>query len=126
MVGRYAFTEGRLRGFVLGTNLRWESSKVVGYANTTKVLSVGGLQNYPVIVSDVAREYRTDPVFAGGAFASYSRRILGDKVRWKVQLNAQDVFSKVGLRVIAANGDGSPIWAMSPSRAYELTHRFEF
>lgn len=126
MVGRYAFTEGRLRGFVLGTNLRWESSKVVGYANTTKVLSVGGLQNYPVIVSDVAREYRTDPVFAGGAFASYSRRILGDKVRWKVQLNAQDVFSKVGLRVIAANGDGSPIWAMSPSRAYELTNRFEF
>ncbi|MFM8618177.1 MAG: sulfatase-like hydrolase/transferase [Opitutaceae bacterium] len=23
-------------------------------------------------------------------------------------------------------GDGSPIWAMSPSRTYELTNRFEF
>jgi hypothetical protein len=127
LVGRYGFSEGSLKGLSIGTNLRWESGKVVGYGTATKNLSIGGVENYPVIVSDPSsREYRTDPVFAGGAFASYSRRIFSNKIRWKVQFNAQDLFSKVGLRVIAANGDGSPVWAMSPSRAYELSNSFEF
>jgi hypothetical protein len=127
LVGRYGFSEGRLRGLSIGTNLRWESAKVIGYGTTTKNLSIGGVENYPVIVSDPSsREYRTSPVLAGGAFASYSRRIFSNKIRWKVQLNCQDLFSKVGLRAIAANGDGSPVWAMSPSRAYELSNSFEF
>jgi len=47
-------------------------------------------------------------------------------VRWKIQLNAQDLFSEQGLRRVAVNGDGSPIWALNPPRAYELSNSFDF
>jgi hypothetical protein len=57
---------------------------------------------------------------------NYARKILDGRVKWKVQLNAQNLFSKEGLRVIAANADGSAVWGMSPPRAYELTNTFEF
>ena len=126
LIGRYNVSEGRLRGLSLGTSLRWESGKVIGYGQTTKLFNFGGLQNYPGQVSDLSREYKTGSVIAGGTFINYSRRILGNRVRWKVQLNAQDLFSEQGLRRVAVNGDGSPVWALNPPRAYELSNSFDF
>jgi hypothetical protein len=124
--GRYSFSEGRLKGLSLGTNLRWESGKVIGYGTTTMLYNFGGLENYPGQASDLSKEYMTGSLIAGGMFINYSRRVLNNKVRWKIQLNAQDLFSEQGLRRVAVNGDGSPVWAMSPSRAYELTNSFDF
>ena len=126
LVGRYSLSEGKLKGLSLGTSLRWESGKVIGYGQTTKAFNFGGLQNYPGQVSDLSREYKTGAVIAGGTFINYSRRILNNKVRWKIQLNAQDLFSEQGLRRVAVNGDGSPIWALNPPRAYELSNSFDF
>ncbi|MBL9185895.1 MAG: hypothetical protein JNK23_00310 [Opitutaceae bacterium] len=126
LVGRYKFNEGRLKGFTLGSNLRWESGKVLGYAQTNTIFNFGGLSNYPGRVSDTSREYRGDAQLTGGMFATYGRRIFNGKVNWRVQLNAQNLFGERGLRVFAANPDGSPIWAMSPARAYELSNTFEF
>ena len=57
---------------------------------------------------------------------NYSRRIFSGRVRWKVQLNAQNLIGDHGLRVIAANPDGSSIWGLAPARTYELSHSFEF
>ncbi len=126
LVGRYRFSEGRLKGFALGTNLRWESGKVLGYAQKTTTFNFGGLTDYPGRVSDTSKEYRGAAQLSGGMFASYGRRIFNGKVNWRVQLNAQNLFGEHGLRVFAANPDGSPIWAMAPARAYELSNSFEF
>ena len=126
LIGRYSFSEGRLKGLSIGTNLRWESGKVIGYGQTTKLFNFGGLQNYPGQVSDLSREYKTSAVIAGGMFINYSRRILNNKVRWKIQLNAQDLFSEQGLRPVAVNGDGTPVWALNPPRVFELSNSFEF
>lgn len=126
LTGRRSFSDGWLKGVSAGTSLRWESGKVIGYGQTTKLFNFGGLQNYPGQVSDLSREYRTGPVLAGGAFVTYSRRILNNKARWKIQLNAQDLFSEQGLRRVAVNGDGSPVWALNPPRAYELSNSFDF
>jgi hypothetical protein len=126
LIGRYSFSEGGLKGLSVGTNLRWESGKVIGYGQTTKLFNFAGLQNYPGQVSDLSKEYKTGSVIAGGAFINYSRRILNNNVRWKIQLNAQDFFSEQGLRRVAVNGDGSPVWALNPPRAYELSNSFDF
>ncbi len=126
LVGRYKFNEGRLKGLTLGTNLRWESGKVLGYAQKDTTFNFGGLDNFPGRVSDTTREYRGDPTVSGGMFASYGRRILNGKVNWRVQFNAQNFFGEQGLRIFAANPDGSPIWAMAPARTYELSNSFEF
>jgi hypothetical protein len=126
LVGRYSFTEGRLKGLGLGSNLRWESGKVIGYGQKTTAFNFGGLENYAGPASDLSREYKTGSVIAGGIVLSYSRRILSDRVRWKIQFNAQNLFNKIGLRAVAANADGSPVWAVSPPRGYELTNSFDF
>lgn len=126
LVGRYRFNEGRLKGFTLGSNLRWESGKVLGYAQKDTTFNFGGLSNFPGRVSDTSKEYRGSAQLSGGLFATYGRRIFNGKVNWRVQLNAQNLFGEHGLRVFAANPDGSPIWAMAPARAYELSNSFEF
>lgn len=126
LVGRYSFNAGRLKGLGVGVNLRWESGKVIGYGQKITTFSFGGLDNYSGPVSDLSREYKSDAIIAGGMALNYSRRILKDRVRWKIQFNAQNLFSETGLRPVAANGDGSPVWAVSPPRAYELTNSFDF
>jgi outer membrane receptor for ferric coprogen and ferric-rhodotorulic acid len=126
LVGRYKFLEGAFKGLTIGTNLRWESGKVLGYAQKDTTFDFGGLSNYPGRVSDTSKEHRGDAALSGGMFLSYGRRIFGGKVGWRVQLNAQNLFGEQGLRVFAANPDGSPIWAMAPARVFELSNSFEF
>ena len=126
LVGRYKVLEGAFKGVSVGTNLRWESGKVLGYAQKDATFNFGGLNNFPGRVSDTSKEHRGDPVLSGGMFLSYGRRILNGKVNWRVQLNAQNLFGDHGLRVFAANPDGSPIWAMAPARTFELSNTFEF
>lgn len=126
LVGRYKFLEGGLKGLTVGTNLRWESGKVLGYAQKNTTFNFGGLENFPGRVSDTSQEHRGDPALSGGMFLSYGRRIFSGKINWRVQLNAQNLFGETGLRVFAANPDGSPIWAMAPARTFELSNSFEF
>jgi len=126
LVGRYKFLEGRLQGLHIGTNLRWESAKIIGYGRVPFLFNFGGLTNQPGEVSDPSKEFKSDRVIAGGMLVSYSRKIWNDRVRWRVQLNAQNLFNETGLRPIGANPDGSPIWARNPDRVYELSNSFEF
>ena len=126
LVGRYSFTEGRLKGLGIGTNLRWESGKVIGYGQKTTSFNFGGLENYAGPASDLTKEYKSGSIIAGGMVLNYSRKIMSDRVRWKIQFNAQNLFSKTGLRAVAANSDGSPIWAVAPPRAYELSNSLDF
>lgn len=126
LVGRYKFLEGAFKGVSVGSNLRWESGKVLGYAQKDTTFDFGGLENFPGRVSDPQQEYKGDPTISGGMFVSYGRRIWNGKVNWRVQLNAQNLFGEQGLRVFAANPDGSPIWAVSPPRTFELSNSFEF
>lgn len=127
LVARYKFLEGALNGLSVGANLRWESGKILGYGRVPSTFNFGGLDNYPGIVSDVANEHIGDSIIAGGMFVGYNRKIFNDKVRWRVQLNAQNIFNnEQGLRVIAANGDGSPIYGVAPPISFELSNSFEF
>lgn len=127
LVARYKFLEGRLKGLNIGTSLRWESGKILGYGEVPSTFNFGGLNNFPGKVSDTTNEHVGDSIIAGGMFVSYSRKILNDRVRWKVQLNAQNILnSEQGLRVIAANADGSPVWGIAPPKTFELSNSFDF
>jgi hypothetical protein len=125
-VGRYKFTQGRLNGLSLGTNLRWEDKKLTGYGQKNIVYNFGGLENYAAPGPDTKAEYYTGQVLAGGMTINYSQRLYRDRVRWKIQLNADNIFSETGLRKIANNADGSAIWGVAPPRSYSLTNTFEF
>lgn len=126
LVTRYKFLEGRLKGVTVGANLRWESGKIIGYKLKPALFNFGGLENYAGQVYDIDAPYTGDPVLTGGLQASYKRKIYSGRVNWRIQLNAQNLFSETGLRVIGANSNGSPVWGIAPGRVYELSNSFEF
>lgn len=126
MVARYKFLDGRLKGLTVGANLGWESGKIIGYKLKPAIYNFGGLDNYAGQVYDIDAPFMGKATLTGGMQASYRRKILSGKVNWRIQLNAQNLFSETGLRKIGANSDGSPVWGVAPNRAYELTNTFEF
>lgn len=126
LLTNYTFRNGWLRGISVGGNLRLEKGKIMGYATKDTVVTVGGLDNVTAAVADPNKPYVHDTILAGGLFASYGRKILGGKVRWKIQLNAQNFFGEHGLRMVAMNPDQSTVWGIAPPRSYELSNSFEF
>jgi outer membrane receptor for ferric coprogen and ferric-rhodotorulic acid len=126
MVARYKFLEGSIKGLTIGTNLRWESGKVNGYRLKPTTFNFGGLDNYAGQTYDTTNPFVGDPILTGGMQLSYRRKIFSGRVGWKIQLNAQNFFSKTGLRVIGSNSDGSAVYGLAPARTYELSNSFEF
>ena len=126
LVSSYSFRRGPLQGFSLGGNARLEQGKIMGYGARTTTITIGGLDGVTGPVSDPNQAYYHAPIFAGGAFVGYSRKLFGDRVRWKAQLNAQNLFGEQGLRVISLNADKSPVWGISPPRTWELSNSFDF
>ena len=110
----------------IGTNLRWESGKIIGYRLKPATFNFGGLQNYAGQVYDIDAPFTSKATLTGGMQATYRRKIFGGRINWRVQLNAQNIFSETGLRVIGANSDGSSVFGLAPNRSYELSNTFEF
>jgi len=121
-----AHIEGSLKGLTIGTNLRWESGKIIGYRLKPATFSFGGLDNYAGQTYDVDAPFTSKAILTGGMQTSYRCKIYGGRIGWRVQFNAQNLFSETGLRKIGANSDGSPVWGIAPARAFELSNSFEF
>ena len=119
----YSFDEGRFKGFSVGGSQRWESKSVIGYYGRASGLNGSTLLD----VSDVSRPiYDSDNSYTD-LWAAYTRRILNDKVRWKLQLNIANVFEDGGLQAVGVNYDGSPYaFRIVDPRQFILTSSFDF
>ena len=84
------------------------------------------MENYAGQTYDVDAPFTSKAILTGGMQTSYRRKIYGGRIGWRVQFNAQNLFSETGLRKIGANSDGSPVWGIAPARAFELSNSFEF
>ncbi len=122
LLTNYNFTEGRFRGFSVGGGQRWESKASIGYYGRAS-----GANGTSLDVSDVSRPIYDDGNSYTDLWIYYSRRILNDKVRWKIQLNIDNVFEDGGLRVAGVNYDGSPYaFRIIDPRGFKLTSSFDF
>jgi outer membrane receptor protein involved in Fe transport len=152
MTANYTFREGWLKGFAVGTNLRWESGKAIGYylkqtsftlydfLNAEDKARIGDLSNLsdpdpaknfddnlPFQVPDIDRLIEGEPILTGGAMAAYRRKIFKGKVAWTVQLNVQNILRQGGdLRVIRVNPDDSKIYGINEPTTYQLTNTLSF
>ena len=122
----YGFRQGLLKGFSVGGNASWEQGKIVGFALLNTTFNIGGLDNYAGTVADPNHPFIRSSTISGGAFGSYRKKIYRDRVMWKIQLNAQNLFGEHGLRQISVNPDQSKVWGVAPPRTWELSNSFEF
>lgn len=118
LVSTYEFREGLLRGFGVGGGVRWQSKVTTGYG-----LYVNEL-NDPV--QDLSRPFFGPDELNGDLWLSYTRR-LGQKIRWKVQLNARNIVGSQDDIPIFTNPDGThAMYRVAPTRLFMLTNTFQF
>jgi hypothetical protein len=119
----YTFTEGKLKGIGLGGSQRYASKAAIGYFG-----KVGDpTQPLTINLADVTRPVYDKGVYTTDLWISYSRKIWGDRIGWKIQLNCNNATEGGHLQPVAVNFDGTP-WAyrIIDSRQFVLTSTFSF
>ncbi len=120
LVTNYTFTrESFLRGFGVGTGVRWQDKIGIGY---------------PASYTATGAVYidKPHPFFAPGetnvdGWASYGRKVYNKKIDWKIQLNLRNAIGSDHLIAITAQPNGSPSAVrISPDRRWYLTNTFSF
>ena len=122
MIQTYSFAAGsRLAGFSLGGSMNARGRTIDGFAETaTNVLNPN--QPYYAPTNELV-----------GAWVTYQRRILQNRIDWRVQLNVRnlfDAYTVFPLRAVDAR-DGThngikAIYRLSEPRTYQLTSTFKF
>jgi len=118
-VNSYRFTEGRLRGWSVGGAVRWQDKAAVGYHSTRN--------QYNVIIQDIKRPIYGPTELTTDAFVNYSRKILKNKYRWKVQLNVYNLLNDKTEIPVAIDDDLVVVGRrLQNGLTFKLTNTFEF
>lgn len=125
----YSFTQGRLRGLGFGGSVRWQDKAVAGYYGETNPARYAhpSAGQSAIVYPDLNRPIYLPAETNIDLWVSYTRRILADKVKMKVQLNVRDVTEDGGLQPILFNFDGSPAqYRIKDPRTWFVTTTFDF
>lgn len=120
----YKFTQGKLKGWSAGGNVRWNSKGAVGYYGRAADPRAPQVINAVDITRPI---YLDNGQWYVNLSVAYSRKVFSDKVKLTVQLNVDNVLEDGRLDPIAVNYDGSP-WAFRiiDPRKFILTTTFAF
>lgn len=118
-VTNYKFTDGRFKGVAAGASVRWSDERSIGYPLTTD--TEGNL------ITDLQNGYMGPDSWNLGLHASYGRKIMNDKVDWKIQLNIQNLNGDNDLIPIRINPDGQEAaFRVNRERVFRLSNTFKF
>ena len=132
-VGNYEFQGEALKGFGIGTGVRWLDKAALGYplanfrADLTPVPAGEPALPGDIRISDVRNPYFGPSETRYDAWVSYSRRIVRGKYGLKLQLNVRNLFTEDELMPAVINPDGSiPVWSIAEGRRYTVTVKLSF
>lgn len=120
LVTNYSFgRETRLKGFGVGTGVRWQDKVGIGYPVSYRADGT--------IFIDRGNPYFAPEEFNLDAWVSYGRKIWNNRLDWKVQLNVRNVIGDDATIAITAQPDGTPAAVrLPPDRRWYLTNTFSF
>jgi outer membrane receptor protein involved in Fe transport len=127
LVTNYSFNRAsRLRGWAVGGAARWQDEVALGYP----------VIRDPVLglVTDIHHPFMGDDQITFDGWLSYQRRIFGDKVNWKIQLNVRNLLNDNLMIPVKANpvteGDLDTFqvaaYRIGAKRTWELSSTFSF
>ncbi len=115
----YLFDDGLLSGVGIGGAVRWQSEVATGYPLVQNELGLP--------VPELSSPFYGPDELNGDLWASYGRKILDDKVDWKIQLNIRNVFGDDGNIPVVTNPDGQVAIFRNPlPREIYLSNTFKF
>jgi outer membrane receptor protein involved in Fe transport len=116
----YHFTEGKLKGLGVGTQVRWDDRSSIGFYGTSDPDGV-------IRTLDPSRPIWSPARYYFDLLASYDLRLFKDKVRTRIQLNVRNVNENGRLQGVGANPDGTIYnWRIIEPRQFILTTTFDF
>jgi hypothetical protein len=127
-VTNYQIREGRFKGYGFGGAFRWEDEAVVSYATKPLVINPGTPLEQTISVTDFDRPYVSPSESNVDLWVSHRRKIMKDKIDWRMQLNVRNVTADSdGLIPIAFTASGLPTnFIMKATRSWWLTSSFRF
>ena len=130
---RYGFSTGPLKGAFVGGSWRYRSPSVVGYGakiakGSELDFSEGFLApNATLAVNDITKPIRGRALNEFDGFLGYSRRIMENKVAWRVQLNIRNLFNDVDRRAQRTMSTGEvAVFTIPEARTFIFTNTFTF
>jgi outer membrane receptor protein involved in Fe transport len=120
LVANYSFgRETVLRGWNVGTGIRWQDKLGLGYPTS---FNPDGTVRF-----DLDNPFYAPAETNVDAWLGYTRRLWNDRVNWRVQLNVRNLVGDSGTIGVTAQPDGSTAIArLAPERRWYLTNTFSF
>jgi outer membrane receptor protein involved in Fe transport len=120
LVASYTFAkEGRLKGWSVGTGVRWQDKIGVGYPASRTAAGA--------VIYDITKPYFSPAETNVDLFASYTRKIWNNRIEWRAQLNVRNAIGEDGLVAVTAQPWGeTAISRLAPERRWYLTNSFGF
>ncbi|MGH7956980.1 MAG: TonB-dependent receptor plug domain-containing protein [Opitutaceae bacterium] len=119
-VANYTFaSDSRLKGWSVGTGVRWQDKLGLGYPASR---DAGGN-----VIFDLANPYYAPAETNVDLFASYTRKLWGDRIEWKAQLNVRNAIGDGDAIGVTVQPWGeTAIARLAPERRWYLTNTFSF
>jgi hypothetical protein len=120
LVVNHSFAQdGWLKGWSAGAGVRWQDKLGLGYPASYN--ASGG------VIFDLENPYYSPDETNVDLFAAYTRKIWGDRIEWKAQLNVRNAIGDGGLMGVTVQPWGEhAITRLPPERRWYLTNTFSF
>jgi hypothetical protein len=130
---RYGSSRGWIKGSFVGGSWRYRSAAVIGYgskvAKGSELAYTQGFigPNDTLVVSDLSKPISGRALNEFDGFLGYSRRIMQNKIGWRVQLNIRNLFDDVDRRGQGTTSNGDiAVFTIPEKRTFILTNTFSF
>lgn len=131
LVANYEFQQEKLKGFGVGSGVRWLSKAAIGYPVATFESDLSPSDGISEL-SDIRISDVRNPIFGPAetrydGWVSYQTQIFSGRVGLRVQLNVRNIGVHNKLVPVAANPNGTiPLWSIAEGEKYTLSARFSF
>jgi outer membrane receptor protein involved in Fe transport len=123
LVTNYSFTSGAMKGFGIGTGLRYFDKTIIG--NPAIYSLVNGSET--VTGLDLAHPYTYPGQTTVEAWATYSRKVYNDKYILSFRFEVENLQTSGGYTPVNANSDGThQLFTISQPRTYYFTTELKF
>jgi outer membrane receptor protein involved in Fe transport len=118
-VTHYDFRSDRLKGWSIGGAVRWQDRVATGFP--VKKNDAGSW------VYDVTKPYYGSDEINYDGWLRYGRKMMNDRITWRIQLNVRDIFGGKDLIAVTSQPNGSVASARIPQpNKWTITNSFEF
>ena len=120
LVANYTFArDGRLKGWNIGTGVRWQDKIGIGYRADRDAAGIVKL--------DIRNPYYAPAETNVDGFLGYTRKVWAGRIEWKAQLNVRNLIGQTTPIAITVQPWGETASVrLAPERRWYLTNTFSF